>query len=368
MKKLLYIIGIAIVALTTLSCERRELTYDYSPYCEVKVNLDWSNMSKAPTGMTIRAYPQDGGAPTVIQSNTITSGTLKLPAGVYNILVFNQIPSDFGTVAFRGLDKWETAEVYAVEQSSKVWATTKAEAAIVREPEVVAVATYTDVEIKEECIKKSTEQFKLTGERIVAHTLDLKPKIVVKRTLVRVKVDGIQNLLSTRAVLTGMADGYNFSTQQSTGTYVSHTLESWSIKDFEYGERYGETNAYFMSFGLPETTTTTRASDDWSGSIYLQMLLVDNKTVIEHTADISNRTTSKEEEGSKADDEVDTNVDVDVDVETSITVEVGFSLDPDDTMPVLPDVKPEGGSSSGLDATVEDWGDEESVDLPVKRL
>ncbi|MFR9592891.1 MAG: DUF5119 domain-containing protein, partial [Rikenellaceae bacterium] len=200
MKKLLYIIGICLVA---LSCERRELTYDYSPYCEVLVNVDWSNMSETPTGMTIRAYPQDGGEPTVLQSNTITSGTLKLPAGVYNILVFNQIPSDFGTVEFRGLDKWETAEVYAAEQTSTAsWTASKSDdALVVREPEDVAVATYLDVEICEDCINKSTEQYKLTGERIVIATLDLKPKVVVKRTLVRVKVDGISNLLSTRAVL-----------------------------------------------------------------------------------------------------------------------------------------------------------------------
>lgn len=362
MKQLLYIIGICLVA---LSCERRELTYDYSPYCEVVVNVDWSNMDETPTGMTIRAYPQDGGEPTVLQSNTITSGTLKLPAGVYNILVFNQIPSDFGTVGFRGLDKWETAEVYAAEQTSTAsWTTSKSDASVVKEPEDVAVATYLDVEICEDCINKSTEQYKLTGERIVIATLDLKPKVVVKRTLVRVKVDGISNLLSTRAVLTGMADGYNFSTQQSTETYVSHTLESWTIEDYEYGEQYGETNVYFMSFGLPETITSTRASDDWSGSIYLQMLLVDNKTIVEHTADITKRTSSiEEDEESKADDETDT--DVDVDVETNITVEVGFSDDPDDAIPSLPDVQPEGSSSSGFDATVEDWGDEQSYDLPV---
>ncbi|MFI3292800.1 MAG: DUF5119 domain-containing protein [Rikenellaceae bacterium] len=359
MKKILYIIGICLVA---LSCERRELTYDYSPYCEVLVNVDWSNMSEAPTGMSIRAYPEDGGEPIVVQSNTITSGTLKLPAGVYNILVFNQIPSDFGTVGFRGLDKWETAEVYSVEDATKSWATTKADETIVREPEDIAVATYEDVEICEDCIQKSTEQYELTGERIVAETLNLKPRIVVKRTFVRVKVDGISNLRSTRGVLTGMSDGYNFSTQQSFSSQVSHVLENWTIEDFEYGDQFGETNIYFMSFGLPETTTTTRVADDWQGSIYLQILLVDNKTIIEHTADISQNTTTNDDEETR---DADVETDVDVDVETNITVEVGLSGSLDDPPPVLPNVKPEGSSSSGFDATVEDWGDEESYDLPV---
>ncbi len=359
MKKLLYIIAIAIVALATLSCERRELTYDYSPYCEVVLNVDWSNMSEAPTGMTIMAYPQDGGTPTTIQSNTVTSGTLKLPAGVYNILVFNQIPSDFGTVSFRGMDQWDTAEVYSNETTSNVsWASSKSEATTVREPEDIAVATYTDVEICEDCIEKSTAQYKLTGERIVIETIDLKPNIVIKRTLVRVRVDGIGNLLSTRAVLTGMSEGYNFSTQQSTETRASHFFEDWEIVDYDYGEQYGETYAYFASFGIPSTTTSTRATDDWTGSIYIQMLLVDNETIIEHAATVTIASNS---------DVTDTYVDadIDVDIETNVIVEVGFSDDEDDSMPVLPDVKPEGSSDSGFSAEVEDWGEEEDYYLGI---
>ena len=31
----------------------------------------------------------------------------------------------------------------------------------------------------------------------------------------------------------------------------------------------------------------------------------------------------------------------------------------------LPDVKPEGGSAGGFDATVEDWGEEIEIEVPV---
>ncbi len=351
MKQFFYLICIALVA---LSCERRELTYDYSPYCDVVINLDWSEMSETPTGMTVRAYPQDGGAPIVVQSNTITSARLSLPAGVYNILVFNQIPSDFGTVSFRGLDKWETAEVYAKENTTALWATSKSETSIVREPEDIAVATYTDVEICKNCIERSTQQFKLTGERIVIETLNLKPMLVVKRTFVRVQIDGVGNLRSTRAVLTGMAEGYNFSTQKSCEKQVSHVLESWSIENYEYGEQYGQTMAYFMSFGLNSTTTLTRAADSWVGSIDLQMLLVDNVTIIEHSADISNFTTSNDDE---------TKSDYDAYTEVNITVNVGLSGSQSDPMPYLPYVKPEDATDSGFSADVEDWGDQEDVGL-----
>lgn len=310
--------------------------------------------------MSIYAFPENEGKPTVIMSNAISSGTLKLAAGVYNILVFNQIPSDFGTVSFRGLDRWETAEVYSNNETKAHWAISRAETQIVRDPEIIAAATYTDVEISEKCIEKSTEKYKLTGERIVAHTLNLKPKIVVKKTYVRVKVEGIHNLRSTRAVFTGMSNGYNFATQQSISEQVAHVIESWRINPFEYGDRFGETNGYFLSFGIPSTTTSTRVLPNWSGAIDLQMLLVDNKTVINHKVDITNYTTTDDND-SKAEEDNNN----DIDIETSVVVKIGLSSDPNDQWVVLPDVKPEGGSSSGFDATVEDWGDEESVELPV---
>ncbi len=317
-------------------------------------------MSKTPTGLSIYAFPENGGKPTVIWSNAISSETIKLAAGVYNILVFNQIPSDFGTVSFRGLNSWETAAVYSNNETKAQWAISRAESQVVRQPEIVAAATYTGIEISKKCIEESIEEYKHTGKRILAHTLNLKPKIVVKKTFVRVKVEGIHNLRSTRAVFTGMSIGYNFSTQQSIRESVSHVMEKWKINPFEYGDRLGETNGYFLSFGLPSTTTATRVIPNWRGSIDLQMLLVDNKTIINHKADITTYTTTVDND-SKA----DAGNNNDIEIETSVVVKIGLSSDPNDKWVVLPDVKPEGGSSSGFDATVEDWGDEESVELPT---
>ena len=102
------------------------------------------------------------------------------------------------------------SEVYSNEETKAPWAISQVESSVVREPEIVAVATYTSVEIPQECIEKSIEQYKRTGERIVVETINLKPEVVVKKTFVRVKVGGVHNLRSTRAVFTGMSNGYNF--------------------------------------------------------------------------------------------------------------------------------------------------------------
>ncbi len=353
MKRLPYIICIALVAFATLSCGRRELTYDYSPYCEVVVNVDWSNMTKAPNGMTVICYPESGEAPIVkVSGDNINQSVLQLPAGVYNIVVFNRQVSDFDYVGFRGMDKFETAEVYALATTSK-WAQSKADAELVAEPNEVAASTYLDVEIKEECVEKSTELFKTEGKRVVAATIDLKPVVVVKQAKVRIRIKGIYNLRSARATLTGMADGYNFSTQMSSDTEVTHALESWTIEDYEYGEVYGQINTDFVSFGIPNYATTTRedAINDWRGSMDVSMLLVDNKT-IEDFKDIplENRLTTDEVTGQ---------------LTTTLTIEVGFSDDSDDVIPELEDVKPEGGSESDFDAQIDPWGDEEVTTVPL---
>lgn len=355
MIRILYMI---LLCLATLACERRDLTYNYSPYCEVVVNIDWSNMKVPPKGISIRAYPKSGEKPIIIHSNTITGGTLKLPVGEYNILVFNQIPSDFGTVTFRGMEKWETAELYSNEQTTESWATDVAQATIVREPEYVAASTYTNLKISEKDTESYYREFKSTEDEKVTYTINLKPRVVVKKTFVRVHVDGIKNLRSTRGVLTGMTDGYNFSTQTSFKNKVSHILHDWKIEPFGFVDQYGETNTYFMSFGLPNVKTATRAVQNWDGHIDLEMLLVDNKTVIKHSADVSQYTEIKDD---------------DDDVNINITIEVGVSGgdsgddddDDDNPTPILPDVKPEGGSSSGFDATIDNWEREERHEVDI---
>ncbi len=345
-KLLLYVICFCLVA---ISCERRELTYNYSPYCEVVINVDWENMSKTPNGMTVICYPESGAAPiTKVNGDNVKQETLLLPAGVYNIVVFNRQVSDFDYVGFRGMDKFETAEVHSLSTTSK-WAVSKAESELVTEPDEVGVATYLDVEIKQECIEKSTELYKKEGKHIVAHTLDLTPVVVVKKTRVNVRVKGIHNLRSTRATLFGMSEGYNFSTQMSVPINVTHVLEQWKIEEYEYGEEYGGTNTEFISFGVPNYATPTRAgaNGDWNGSIDLSMLLVDNKTVMNFkNIPLKDKLTYEEETGK---------------LTTTIRIDVGY----DDTVPDLPDVKPEGGTESGLDADIDSWGDEDVTTVPI---
>ncbi len=342
MKRLLLIISICFAF---AACERRELTYMYSPFCEVVLNIDWSNMTATPNGMTVMCYPESGEEPIIkVNGDNVNREVLTLPAGIYNIIVFNRQVSDFEFVGFRGMDKFETAEVHSVPTSIN-WVDTKAGEVLVTEPNEVAAATHLKIEITKDDISKSTAMYKSTGKMLVVETIDLKPVVVVKQAEVRVRVKGVYNLRSTRATLVGMADGYNFSTQKSTQTPVIHAMDQWEIVPYEYGEVFGETTTTFVSFGLPDYTTASRTDGvlDWDGSISLKMLLVDNQTIKEfNDLPIANATTT-----------VDSGKLV-----TTIFINIDY-------VPELPDVKPEGGVESGFDAEIDPWGDDVTTEIPV---
>ncbi len=393
MKKLLYMIGICLVA---LSCERRELTYDYNHTVAVLINLDWSDMSAAPTGMSIYCYPEDGGSATIVQTNNISSASLQLSAGVYNILVFNQIPAEYGAVVFDGLESFETAQISSVATAS-TWATSRADGELIREPEDVAAATYTGLVVSEDDVRATVALKSSTkGDIAPLATISLTPRVVTKVTSVRIRLSAIYNHLSTRATLYGMATGYHFFNQKSHSEMVTHALESWTLESYEDDPTEGEIRAYFTSFGLPDLTTTTRAEtkavysrsgesegegaaaeldatrvyEDWGGVLDIEILLVDNSTTVTESIPLADKiVVVAEDDDSKSDDDVSTELDVNVNVNVNVDINIASGFDEDgsgtDTSIVLPDVTPEGSTGGGFQASVDDWGNSQNVDIEI---
>ncbi len=365
MRKLLYILSMLLI---TISCERRELTYNYDATVEVIINVDWSDMDTKPTGMSVYCYPESGDDAIVKQTNSVDAVSVNLPAGNYNILVFNQIPSDYGTITFSGLESFSTAEINAVETKSD-WAKSLDESSLIRDPEDVAAATYTDLEITEEAVKSNVElksKCITKSQELIYHTIDIAPQVVIKITRVKIRVSGIENYRSARATLYGMASGYNFSKQASHTSESTHLMESWTSTAYteEGYDGEGEITASFTCFGLPGQTTYTRAEDysDWDGVLDVDILLIDNSTIISESIELYDKITTSSQE-SKSD------IDTDMDMNVDININSGFTFDSDsssgDKPITLPDVVPEGSTSSGFDATVDDWGDEESYDIPI---
>ncbi len=366
-----------LLALVSLSCYRRELTYSYTPTVEVVVEVDWSDMTTTPTGMSVYCYPVEGGSPTIKLTNSVSSTTLTLAEGEYRIMVFNLTPAEFDAIDFAGLDSYETAEVLAVTTRSS-WYTSKAdeEEFLASEPEELAIATNHTLNIPAEAIDEvlGLREKDLNGTTVVLpyDTIHVAPQVVVRRTKVYVEVDGIHNFGAARASLTGMATGYDISEQKSHADYATHLLESWTTTIYNTDVTQGNMVTYFVSFGLPETTTATRAIDEsWEGTMHLEVLLRDNSTIDEFDFDLNDKSTivneddllnrSEDDSTARGDDEEYEEGDANTDVDTSIDIslEVGLSIK-------LTDVDPEDSSSSGgFSPEVSGWEDEVVVQLPT---
>ena len=349
MKRMLYVL---IICFLQFSCERRELTYNYRS-CKVAVHMDWSRLEQAsgvaPSGMSVMFYPQQEGDVVMVQSNHIDKAIVALRAGRYNILVFNQIPSDFGTIAFKGMDSFETAEVFAKPMDSKWYKPTGGDEIIARKPEYLAVATYLDFEITEEMVDEAMQLDDEYGEVPPSVILDFEPKLVIKNISIQMRVVGIQNIQAVRAAIKGMSVGYHFASCKSRSNTATHLLEEWQKTNYEGTSTEGELRTVLASFGLPKQLTSTKSEDDWTGSLAFEILLVDNKTLIKQESFLDKHFVTLPGGEQSAD----------------LLIKVGLSTDPDDKPIELPDVEPEGDGGGGFEGDLGDWEDEEIVDIPL---
>lgn len=337
-----------------ISCDHKELCYKYPRTAEVWIDVDWSKFSQyeIPTGMTLILYPQslNGNAVTHL-TNTTSHAILSLPVSRYHLLVFNQSITEFGSISFRGLDKMETAEVFATEYQSRWYTSRNENEKVVSSIEWLGVGNSSDAEVTQEMVDAGTEAMLRAGtsssQPIIA---SLTPVNVIKTVDVKLHISGIQNLRSARASLNGMAEGYHLTTLQPTNGKVTHLMESWSMKRDAADPTKGILETSFTCFGFPNG----HQGQAEENLLSVSFLLVDNKTIQDYSFQVGDLFVSDDVVGSNARE-------VGLNHET-----INFTIKLDlDTHITLPDVKPEGSASGGFNATVDDWGDEEEYELNI---
>lgn len=348
--RILYSFATLLLLFVVSSCNHDELCYHHPHDAQVRIDVDWSKFEEeVPTGMTVMVYPQGEGAGNAVtqHTNTIGYALLSLPAGHYHSIVYNQSPSEYGSISFRGMDKYETAEVYANPTDSR-WYVSRGdeEGRVVTEPEWLAtdrvenmLVTQTMVEMtgKDNLsqITKSrtrTDNSFLIGEH--------QPQNIVYTITVKVHVEGIYNLRSARASLSGMAEGYWLGKSKPTANKVTHLLEDWQMTINPDDPTKGTITAQITCFGLPDGHQGTAGENE----LMLSLLLVDNKTKLDFPFQVG--------------DDFEVSIEEDVQLKLKLGLELELTV-----QNPLPDVKPEGGSDGGFSATVDDWGEEENVDV-----
>jgi len=369
------------------SCDYRELDMIYYDTSDVWIAVDWSKFTQeTPTGMSVYCYPKDrpgDGSPYVYLTNNIGGVMVNLPIGHYDILVFNQSVDEFGSIHFEGMDRYSTAKA-VLENLSTKWKVKSNDEIVCYEPEWLAVDTYENFNVTNEMVKASAlirEELKTkTKVQIVnmdpptkaAGTITMKPKNLVYTATINIRIYGVGNIRSARGSMTGMARTCLLSSGQRGEEKITHALEIWGMEHDTKDYTKGVVFTSFRTFGLPlwapsktketkegddnaETKAGDNGRDPGANLLNTSFLLVDNKTQCDFVYKVGDRIQTYE-------------------ATLSMDLSLGFgndegqnpSGDADPDKPgVLPDVEPEGGGGGGFTATVDDWGEEKEVDVPL---
>lgn len=327
-------------------------------YCKVRLDIDWATSGIELDGMTAIFYPTDGSQCSQFLSNQVTGKEISLKPGIYNVVVFNQAAGDFSYFTIEGQDQYATLRVVMKERACD-WYKPEAGERVAHEPEPFAVALTQGFEVTEAMLQASRVEGKI-------FSFACQPKIVTYPTKIAIHFKGLHNIKEGRGSIQNMADTY-WITEQKTGTRgITHCF-TMADKTYDKGSTSdGILSGSFYSFGPAEVVTKATTAN----LLKLSFLLVDNKTVIKKTYDATVQIVAakpKPNETPKPENK-------------QPAIEIGSgnpsspskptdSDNPNDKedLPIkLPDVKPEdSGSEGGFDASVDDWGDETEIEIPV---
>ncbi|MCC8176642.1 MAG: DUF5119 domain-containing protein [Bacteroidales bacterium] len=300
------------MAATLASCEKECLCHvngNGKGKARVGVEVDWSGFDKEqPTGMTLIA--SDG---STVSTHDLTLGEIALPVGVWDVSVINQSPDEFGGLAFDGLT------VKAVTTPASSWTGLSAVAV---EPEWLAYGVAKEITVESGMLAswcKCTDCCCVSTHTAQLWTLAaVSPTNVISTLNVTVKVGGIENLSSVRAVSEGLAAWLDLESGDCGGSSAM-MLSSWDID-----KTAGEITATTRCLGL----------GDQPLAVTVQFLLRDQTTIITKTF-------------------------TDILVTTDgLDHYVYLELDEN-----LPFVEPTSGTGGGFSAEVEDWG--EANEIPI---
>lgn len=348
-KRAFIYIAILFVA---VACQHKELCYRHPHTATIRVNVDWTGFQQKenPTGMTVMVYQNPGSTvqkaggtdvleePVKVMSNNTAYVELDLPAGVYHSIVFNQSETEFGTLVFNNLLQWEKAEVVAGPAPTKWYTTRTEDEKTAYEPEWLGTGQVQGVGLTHEMIQQWAQYYGVASKApeamdLINHTA----RNVIYTVNISVLVKNVYNLKYARGALTGMSEGYSLAQGKALGSKVTHLLEEWSLQTDPSDPTQGYLKAKLLSFGLPQGHNSLPDEN----LLNLSVLLVDNKTQLDFPLPVGNLW-QKSAPGE--------------DLQLALELELPEPL---------PDVKPEGGSAGGFDATVEDWGEEIEIEIPI---
>lgn len=181
-----------MLLLLMAACQRDHLYYGTNNRAVIRVKIDWSKSQLTPNGATVVAYNKDGSLFEVFppMSNP-NDGTILLPEGNYDLVVFNDTPDEYRQVGFRGIENINTFEAYATEKEvNKNRASKFQNEMFVHEPDTLATARINNLEVTSQMIQYSYDK-PLSGNTQISKEVEATPKRVTSLMRIRVHVKGL---------------------------------------------------------------------------------------------------------------------------------------------------------------------------------
>lgn len=245
-----------VFALVFVGCKREDLYYATDSEANIVLNVSWDDTGLTPNGLTVWVYLSDStlyrALPTFSSTETIS---FSLPEGEYDILLFNDSPSEHEALEFIDVNHIDSVSVMSVKDFSSQDET------LVVEPNVLAVSVVRGVEVTSQMVDYYPN--KTIPEELVT-TLEYNVTLVrvVSNYFVTVYVTDIHYASSAPLVtFEHLSDGYMLGQKIATEGLAQHQfyLEE---RVFDDGSTTNASiSSEFTNFGVFDSEDATYIMD-----------------------------------------------------------------------------------------------------------
>lgn len=317
------------VLVTFAGCDRRELTY--SDEAEITITADWSKAGlselEGQYGATAVFYPIGGGTPITVLMGDRNRKTVRMKEGRYNVVVFNRSFDDFSGIAFRGTDAHHTLEAYSKNAQAKG---TDSGKVATDSPDELASGYVEEFEVTPDMLGNYEPSATRGTESPSPCRLCFTPRKLTKEITATIRIKGMNNIRTATCTLGGVSESVFLVSGKSSEQTIKQQFELGNPVYLPGSQTEGTMSATFSVFGFDENILH---------EVRFEAQLVDGKT--EFTEELK---------------DMKVNVSEDSEGVVSITIDVTCGE-------TVPTVKPEG--SSGMDADVDGWDEEENKDIDI---
>ena len=248
-------ISVLVLLLVVSACSHKDLCIEHPHLVPVRIEANWDKFSELPVNMTVIFYPKDGTEVIVVRNSNHHTTRVKVPVNTYDVVVFNEHVSDFGTIGFKDMKDYATAEAYVTNLVKTRIMQLSADTKVMADPERLGVALIKDYEVTERMLETYRYQLEYAFP-IEDNVMAVSPEDKVYMAELKFKAKGLQYVRAVEGTLSGLAGGYLFSKDSPSTDRVTHMLTNWQkVYTTRSEEGEGYLSAICWTFGLPSDHT-----------------------------------------------------------------------------------------------------------------